>query len=154
MDNIAFKKALKLQRALPSDKRDKSGSLSNPGNETTLHQWKDFFVSPLAKCHTISSLWTLLDGGQSHSALPTLLSSMLLNHVIPWTDADSSCIMVRIRFRYDKDGGCNFSERTFQNFSCDDPELSFLCPVNITVSKFLVMAVICLKSQFEWPRLV
>ena len=51
------------------------------------------------------------------------------HHIVPWTDADSAGTMVRIRFRYDKGGGCNFSERTFHKVSCDDPALSFLCPV-------------------------
>lgn len=50
-------------------------------------------------------------------------------HIIPWFKVDPSQCTVRIRFRYDKGGGRNFSERSFAPVSSEDAILQFLCPV-------------------------
>ena len=70
----------------------------------------------------------------------TFLDSTL--HEIPFSQAASKASMVRIRFRYDKGGGCNFSERTFHTVPSTDPFLSFLCPVAT-----------CLRIIFRWSAI-
>ena len=50
-------------------------------------------------------------------------------HIVPWFKVDPSQCTVKIRFRYDKGGGRNFSERSFAPVTSADPILQFLCPV-------------------------
>jgi len=68
------------------------------------------------------------------------LSSSL--HTVSHLMAPSKATMVRIRFRYDKGGGCNFSERTFHRVPSSDPLLFFLCPVAT-----------CIRTLFHWSAI-
>jgi len=63
-------------------------------------------------------------------------------HVIPYPLAQSAASMVRIRFRYDKGGGCNFSERTFHKVPSSNDFHSFLCPVAT-----------CIRILFRWSSI-
>lgn len=49
--------------------------------------------------------------------------------IIPWYKVDPKECSVRIRFRYDKGGGRNFSERTFAPVNTTDEILQYFCPV-------------------------
>jgi len=57
----------------------------------------------------------------------TFLSSSLCQ--IPWLQAETHASYIRVRFRYDKGGSCNFSERTFRRLQDLDALSQFLCPV-------------------------
>lgn len=46
-----------------------------------------------------------------------------------WSQIDPNNSMVRIRFRYDKGGGRNFSERMFASINCEDEAFQQFCPV-------------------------
>lgn len=49
--------------------------------------------------------------------------------IVPWYKVDPKKCSVRIRFRYDKGGGRNFSERTFSSVNTTDEILQYFCPV-------------------------
>jgi hypothetical protein len=51
--------------------------------------------------------------------------------------------MIRIRFRYDKGGRTNFSERTFNCVTSLDESLAFLCPVATSLRVLLRWSLIC-----------
>lgn len=53
--------------------------------------------------------------------------------IVHWTKVNPKDSKVRIRFRYDKGGGRNFSERTFAAITTTDVYLQFFCPVRTSL---------------------
>lgn len=53
--------------------------------------------------------------------------------ILHWTKVNPERVKVRIRFRYDKGGGRNFSQRTFASINTKDEYLQFFCPVRTCI---------------------
>ena len=103
-----------LQRALPSDERDKSGALSNPGNETTLHQWKDFFVvfQQTLEQHThawYSSELIICILASSNKEIASIFASWLLG--LPYLISESGDVLPD-----DELHGCKIDLKRWQQF--------------------------------------